>query len=75
MMKRPKAVNFDDDGFSLKPVHLHADAWFYEGKKGLSVAYQAHGTLQSIVGVVEIPWSRLRPAIERYHKYAKRKRR
>jgi hypothetical protein len=64
--------NFDDDGFSLKPKHLGEHAWFYEGKKGLTVAYQAQGTLQSIVGIVEIPWSKLKPAIARYQTYARR---
>lgn len=66
--------SFDDDGFSLKPKFLHEDAWFYEGKKGLTVAYQARGTLQSIVGTIEIPWSKLAPAIERYQKFKRRRR-
>lgn len=67
------AENFDDDGFSLKPKHLGEHAWFYEGKKGLIVAYQAKGTLQSIVGTVEIPWRKLQPAIERFQKYERRR--
>ena len=62
---------FDDDGFSLKPKNLHRDAWFYEGKKGLTIVVQLHGTIQSVLGTVEIPWSRLKPSIERYLKFSK----
>lgn len=65
--------NFDDNGFSLKPKHLGENAWLYEGKMGLTVAYQAKGTLQSIVGIVDIPWRKLRPAIERFQKYERRR--
>lgn len=67
------AGSFDDDGFSLKPKNLNDYHWFYEGKKGLTVAYRAHGTLQSIVGIVEIPWRALKPSIERHQKYERRK--
>jgi hypothetical protein len=67
------ADSFDDDGFSLKPKNLNDDHWFYENKKGLTVAYRAHGTMQSIVGIVEIPWSKLKPAIERHQKYERRR--
>jgi hypothetical protein len=67
------ADKFNEDGFSVKPKSLGENAWFYEDKKGLTVAYQAHGTLQSIVGMVEIPWSKLKPAIERYQKYARKR--
>ena len=66
------ADSFDDDGFSLKPKNLNDDHWFYEGKKGLTLAYRAQGTLQAIVGIVEIPWSKLKPAVKRYQNFERR---
>lgn len=65
----------DDQGFPLKPRNLSDDVWFYEGSKGLTIAVRGHGTLQSIVSVVDIPWRRLLPAFARYQKYQQRKKR
>jgi hypothetical protein len=65
--------SFDDNGFSLKPKTINDDAWFYENKKGLTIAVQMQGTLQSIVGTVNIPWTKLKPAIDRYQKFERAK--
>lgn len=67
------AEKLDDDGFSLRPITLTEDAWFYEGKKGLTLAVQLRGTMQSILGTVEIPWRRLKPSLRRLAAYEKRK--
>lgn len=67
--------HFDDDGFDLRPKPLGEHAWFYEGKKGLVMVYQAKGTLQSIIGTIDIPWSKLKAAIEHHQKFERRRKR
>lgn len=68
------AKKVDKDGFSLLPKSVGpGDCWFYEGRKGLTIAYTAEGTLQSIVGIVEIPWSKLDLTIRRYQTYKRKK--
>jgi len=69
------AEKLDDNGWPVKPRRLHEDAWFYEGKRGITVAFVARGTLQSITGIVEIPWSRLKSGMDRHRRLkAKRSR-
>ena len=65
----------DDDGFLRKPHKLTEDQWFYEGKQGLTIAVTGRGTLQSIVSIVEIPWRRLLPSVDRYQKFKRRAKR
>lgn len=62
----------DDHGFSRKSKKLTDDAWFYEGRGGLTVAVTMHGTSQSIVGTVEIPWHKLKGPLRRYATYKRR---
>lgn len=66
-------MKLTEEGFRREPITLTEDQWFYEGPKGLTIAVTLRGTLQSIAGIVEIPWSKLKGPIERKHAYEKRK--
>lgn len=59
--------------FNLGPIHLNEDQWFYADPKRLTIAVTLRGTVQSIVGVVEIPWSKLKRPIKEHQAHEKRK--
>lgn len=64
----------NEDGFRVRPTKVGpGDCSFYEGKTGLTVSFVAEGTLQSIVGIVELPWSKLKGAIERHQNFERAK--
>lgn len=61
----------DYQGYPVKPRQLTPLAWFYEGKKGLTVLQQPAEGVNALS--VDIPWCKLIAAIDRHFK-AKRKR-
>lgn len=63
----------NDDGFKLGSTRLDDDHWFYADRRGLSVVFNAKGTLQNIAGIIEIPWSKLKQPIEAHQKLVRKR--
>jgi len=64
-------IKLDAFGYSLNPVNLSEDLWFYEGRKGLEIYVRtpAGGSARKI----SIPWRRLDPSLKRRAKYLRRR--
>lgn len=63
-------MEMDKDGFSLTPIDVTEDFWFYDGKKGLTVVVRPALGAGAITTI--IPWRKLLPSVARYSAYRKR---